>query len=187
MLRGTEGRETINKVTSKARYFNLLLRKLRSPHTRISSQRSPTAFCLHFHQCSSLNIQDVMELKGRRAWKDPHKPLRRLLYTRYPQNWTHNQNTLAKEQAHGRQQHRSRDMHHCIGGDTREEGNLFGIISSAVTAKNMLQKSFPYIRWNSSPGSLHLVLFFLLQVGFHLVTKFPTFYIARMNLSYLRY
>lgn len=87
-----------------------------------------------------------------------------------------------------RQQHRRRDTHHCIGGDTREkEGNLFGIISSAVTAKNMLQKSFPYISWNSSPGSLHLVLFFLLQVGFHLVTKFPTFYIARMNLSYLRY
>lgn len=77
----------------------------------------------------------------------------------YTESRTHNQKILAKEHVHNRQQHKDRDTYHCMGKDTREEGNLFGVASLALTAKNIVQKSFPYISWNSSPDSLYAVLF----------------------------
>lgn len=165
------------KVTSRARYFNLLLRQLRSPCTRSSSQRSLPAFHLHFHQCSSLNIEDVTELKGRRAWKDSPKPLQKtplhLVVTE-----------LTTQPENNSQGPGSLQWHWPLHRYTKEkEGNLFSITSSALTAK----KSLPYSSWGSSPGSLYVVLFFVLQVVFHLVIKFLTFYIAQMNLSCLHY
>lgn len=88
------------KVTSRARYFNLLLRQLRSPCTRSSSQRSLPAFHLHFHQCSSLNIEDVTELKGRRAWKDSPKPLQSAI----PCTLTHRHTHTLLNHLRGKQQ-----------------------------------------------------------------------------------
>lgn len=166
--------------------MNLLLRKLKSPHTRTSSHRSLTALHLHFHQCSMQIYEMSLSWKvgGLGGILQKHSEASWTL-SGYPQSWTHNHKTLAKEQACGRQQFQGRDTYHCIGRAAREnEGNLFAITSAA---KNIHQKSFSYITWNSNSSSLYIVLFLHLQDGFHLVIKFLTFYIATMNLFCLQY